>query len=494
MRKTNEITLIFPHQLLKEHPALDKGRPVWLVEEFLFFRQYPFHKLKLIFHRASMKAFAAGLKAKGFDVNYMYAAEETADIRKLIPYLASCGIAKIHYSDTTDDWLERRIKAACQKTGVEALRYESGLFINDRAINLNYFEGRKKYFQTDFYTAQRKRLNILLEKDGQPVGGKWTFDTENRLRYPKGKKPPLIKAPEKSIHVREAIEYVSRHFANNPGTTDAAFLYPTDHELAEEWLKDFLKNRFEEFGIYEDAIVSAETFLHHSLLSPLINVGLLKPGFVVEQALKYAATQGVPMNSLEGFIRQIIGWREFIRGVYEAVGRKERTTNHFGFSRKLPSSFWTATTGILPVDESIRKVLKHGYCHHIERLMVLGNFMILCEFDPDDVYRWFMEMFIDAYDWVMVPNVYGMSQFADGGLFATKPYISGSNYLMKMGDYPKGEWQQIWDALFWRFMDKHREVFSKNPRMKMLLSSFDKMDAAKRKAHVSLADNYLSSL
>jgi len=213
---------------------------------------------------------------------------------------------------------------------------------------------------------------------------------------------------------------------------------------------------------------------------------------VVDEILSYADDHQIPINNTEGIIRQIIGWREFIRGVYESQGARERTTNHLNFDKKIPDSFYTASTGIEPIDITISKLLKTGYSHHIERLMVLGNFMLLCEIDPDEVYRWFMEMYIDAYDWVMVPNVYGMSQFADGGLMSTKPYISGSNYLMKMSDYPKGKWQEVWDGLFWRFMDTHRNVFQKNPRMRMLLSTLDKMD--EKKKHLDNARNWLESM
>jgi deoxyribodipyrimidine photolyase-related protein len=207
-----------------------------------------------------------------------------------------------------------------------------------------------------------------------------------------------------------------------------------------------------------------------------------------------SAAKNIPLNSLEGFIRQIVGWREFIRLVYEREGTKQRTTNYWKFKRKIPTSFWTGDTGIAPIDSTIKKVLKTGYAHHIERLMVLGNFMLLCEFDPDEVHKWFMEMFIDAYDWVMVPNVYGMTQFADGGLMTTKPYISGSNYLMKMSDYEKGSWQPIWDGLFWRFMHVHRRFFLQNPRIGMLVKTFDKMPEEKINAHLQIANNYLESL
>jgi deoxyribodipyrimidine photolyase-related protein len=200
------------------------------------------------------------------------------------------------------------------------------------------------------------------------------------------------------------------------------------------------------------------------------------------------------MNSLEGFIRQVIGWREFIHIVYLREGTKQRTINYWQFKRKIPPSFWSGTTGIEPVDQVIQKILTTGYCHHIERLMILGNFMVLCEFDPDEVYRWFMEMFVDAYDWVMVPNVYGMTQFADGGLMTTKPYISGSNYLMKMGQWQKGNWCNVWDGLFWQFMHKQRSFFSQNPRLGMLLKTFDKMPEEKRQQHLTNATTFLHQL
>ncbi|HSK12497.1 MAG TPA: cryptochrome/photolyase family protein, partial [Phnomibacter sp.] len=255
-----------------------------------------------------------------------------------------------------------------------------------------------------------------------------------------------------------------------------------------------LEERFEKFGAYEDAMVANEHYLHHSVLTPMLNIGLLNAQEVVEAALQKASQKEIPINSLEGFIRQIVGWREFIRGVYVTAGRRQRTTNYWGFTRKIPAQFWMGNTGITPVDIVVKKLLKTAYNHHIERLMVMGNFFLLCEFDPDEVYRWFMEMYIDAYDWVMVPNVYGMTQFADGGLMTTKPYISGSNYLVKMGDWPKGDWQQVWDGLFWRFMHVHRQFFLQNPRLSMLLKTFDNMSEEKRKAHLERAEEFLRKL
>ena len=225
-----------------------------------------------------------------------------------------------------------------------------------------------------------------------------------------------------------------------------------------------------------------------------MNVGLLMPLNIVKKAVIFAEKNNVPINSTEGFIRQIIGWREFIRGMYQCKGSYSRTRNFWSFKRKIPLSFYDGTTGIEPIDNTIKTILKTGYCHHIERLMVLGNFMLLCEFDPDDVYKWFMELFIDAYDWVMVPNVYGMSLFSDGGTFATKPYIGGSNYIRKMSNYKSGEWCEIWDGLFWRFIAKNESFFKKNPRTNMMVVSFSKMEKSKKIKHLETAEAFLNGL
>jgi deoxyribodipyrimidine photolyase-related protein len=216
------------------------------------------------------------------------------------------------------------------------------------------------------------------------------------------------------------------------------------------------------------------------------------PGDVIDKTVEYAKANNVPINSTEGFVRQIIGWREFIRGMYMCKGRFSRTKNFWGFNRKIPKSFYDGSTGIPPIDETIKKVLDTGYCHHIERLMVIGNFMLLCEFDPDEVYRWFMELFIDAYDWVMVPNVYGMCQFADGGTFATKPYIGGSNYIKKMSNYPKGDWEKTWDGLFWSFMMNHKDFFQSNPRIGMLVHTLNKMSDDKKDEHRKNAEKFIA--
>ena len=269
---------------------------------------------------------------------------------------------------------------------------------------------------------------------------------------------------------------------------------PWTREGARRALREFLEERFHDFGPYEDALTTRHTRVFHSTLSPLINISLLHPNDVLETAIEYADAHEVPMNSLEGFVRQILGWREFMRAAYERDGKYMRTRNAFGHKGRLPESFWGGGTGLTPMDHLIERALKFGYAHHIERLMVAGNLMLLAEIDPDEVYRWFMGMFVDACDWVMVPNVYGMSQFADGGLFATKPYISGSNYLRKMSDYPRGDWEEIWTALYWRFIDRHRELFESNHRLSMMPRMLDKMDSGKRSAYMKRAAKFLERL
>jgi deoxyribodipyrimidine photolyase-related protein len=486
----SDITLIFPHQLFDQHPSIQPSIPIVLVEEELFFRQFNFHKQKLILHRASMKAFADELISKGYQVNYIASHHENNRIEQLIKSLSAEGISRIHCANPNDYLLKRRLLRAVAKAGLQLLISDGPDFLTTPVEGEHFFSNKKHYHQTDFYIHQRKKMTILLDENCKPQGGKWSMDTENRKKIPKGYQTPQIKFPDKDQFLAEAVNYVKLHFENNPGKLEpdeGAYPWAWTRKGARILLKNFMDTRLAAFGEYEDAMPAGENFLHHSILSPMLNIGLITPKEILQVFQDKIAESSIPLNSAEGFIRQIIGWREFIRLVYLQKGVEQRTSNYWKFKRKIPPSFYKGCTGILPVDNCIKKVGNNGYLHHIERLMILGNFFLLCEFDPDEVYRWFMELFIDAYDWVMVPNVYGMTQFADGGLMMTKPYISGSNYLFKMSDYKKQSssgqipaWNEIWDGLFWRFMDKHRTFFHKNPRLGMLVNTFDKMDIQKQ--------------
>lgn len=494
LKTMKAIGLLFPHQLFEEHPILEKCSQLYLIEEHLFFREFNFHKQKLAFHRASMKHYAEKLGKRGIELRYIDSAQVESDIPQLLKTLKNDEV-EVHYINPTDNWLEKRIAASVNENNLKTIEYENPLFINSREDLKSFFRSDKKsFFQTTFYKQQRKQRGILLDAKGEPQGGKWSFDIDNRKKFPRNQIPPPHPFPESDQHWPEAVAYVKENFRDNPGELSQEPLYAYGRAQALIWLNDFLHQRFHHFGDYEDAITREHDILHHSVLTPMLNTGLLTPGEVLTQAINFAQQNDTPINSTEGFVRQIIGWREFIRGMYECKGSYSRNQNFWGINRKIPNSFYTGTTGIEPIDNTIKRVLKTGYCHHIERLMVLGNFMLLCEFHPNDVYRWFMELFIDAYDWVMVPNIYGMSQFADGGTFATKPYISGSNYICKMSDYSKGEWQEVWDGLFWRFMDLHRGFFLKNPRLSMLVRTFDKMDGPKQEQHLLKANVFLKHL
>lgn len=487
----NSVDLVFPHQLYAPDHSLSKSRPVYIIEYSLFFTQYQFHKQKLKLHRASMKYYEHYLLSGGYQVHYVDFHDPLADMEHLFRSFSEQGILQVHLTETVDYLLDRRLKRYAERYNITLHFSESPNFIRSAADNKRYFS-EHKFFLTDYYISLRKELNILMD-GGKPLGGKWTFDSENRKKMPDKTYVPPLPSPIENKFIREANFYIDTHFAGNYGSS-SVFVYPITHADAISWLDDFLEKRFGHYGVYQDAIVKDRNWLFHSVITPMLNIGLLNPQQIIERAVEYAQANGTPLNSLEGFVRQILGWREYMRAVYEARGVQQRTTNYWQHTRPVPEAMWTGSTGIGPVDDAIRRLLHTGYNHHIERLMVLSNFMLLCEFDPDQVYRWYMEMYIDSYDWVMVPNVYGMGQYADGGLISTKPYISGSSYILKMSNHPKGEWCAVWDALFWRFIHKHKELFAKNPRMSMMAVQVSKMDPSKLNQHLSLAENFLNKI
>ena len=489
----NNISLIFPNQLFKNIEWIDRSSTIFLVEEYLFFRQYNFHKQKLIFHRASMKFYFDYLLSQGLNVIYIESHQKTADITRFFEEYKNEKIDLVNIISCDDNYLQKRIVNKTDENSIKLIVHNNQSFLNSENDLFPFFKNKKsKLFQTSFYILQRKKWNILIKDKDKPVGGKWSFDSDNRKKYPKGKNVPYINLPKPDKYFQEAVEYVTTKFKGNIGELPQTSKYPYTHNESLKWLRNFIVERFKEFGDYEDAILEKEDFLNHSVLSPMLNAGLLTPDIIIDEVMKVQNT--VPLNSLEGFIRQIIGWREFIRGVYHFKGTEQRNSNFFNLNRSMPNSFYTASTGIFPLDNCIKKVLKNAYSHHIERLMVIGNFMLLCEIKPNDVYRWFMELYIDAYDWVMVPNIYGMSQFSDGGLMSSKPYVSSSNYIKKMSDFKNGNWNNIWDGLYWRFINKHRDKLSKNIRMRFMINLFDKMENHKKNTHLLNAQNFLDTL
>ncbi len=491
--------LIFPHQLFRDHPGLTEDpAEVHLIEDSLFFgdRRYPrrFHQQKLWLHHASMKRWAKSLEQKHPRVEYVDYAADNDPLERSLKNVVGRGVRRVVIADPCDFLLKKRLRRATERFGLDLQMVESPGFLNSCSINDRYRDENGRWAMAEFYKFQRRRLEILVDRD-EPVGGKWSFDQDNRKKVPKSLLGSLPKIPtvDHDTIDEAARDHIRGSFPNNPGRLDR-LIFPTSHDDADDWLRDFLRHRLERFGDYEDAIEEGESWLWHGVLTPLLNVGLLTPAEVVEATLDHADRHEVPLNSLEGFLRQVIGWREFMRATYVDLGVTMRTTNHWGHRRKIPSCFYDASTGIDPIDDVIRRVLDTGYCHHIERLMVLGGFMFLCEFDPDEIYRWFMELFVDAYDWVMVPNVYAMSQHADGGLITTKPYFSGSAYIKKMSHYRHGPWADTWDGLYWRWIGNHRDELRKNPRWAMMCATESRMDDQKRKTHQRNAEAFLKRM
>lgn len=477
-----EVTLVYPHQLFADHPALESTRHVFLIEDPLFFgndTHWPlnFHAQKLVLHRASMSYWMAARSAEGCTVTRIQAPAGATTSNALLEGALPKSTRVLHVCDPVDDVLERRLKRFAAARDIKLVIHPTPMFMSPISWLEQQLAGKKRPFMATFYQAQRKRLGILLDHDGGPVGGQWSYDTENRQRLPKGHRAPPLPTFASTPELVEAQQYVAQRFPQAPGSSEH-FRWPVTRDQALDELDAFLHQRLALFGHYEDAISTSQTFLYHSVLTAPLNIGLITPEEIVERTLDFAGEHKTPLNSLEGFIRQVIGWREFMHGIYRFKGVQVRNGNFWGHQEPLPDAFYTGTTGLPPVDAVIKRLEKHAWCHHIERLMVMGNIMVLMQLDPHAVYRWFMELFIDAYDWVMVPNVYGMSQFADGGTFTTKPYFSGSNYLLKMSDFPKGMWCAKWDELFWRFIGDHREFFLKNPRMSVLVRQWDKRQTA----------------
>ncbi|MEM9017496.1 MAG: cryptochrome/photolyase family protein, partial [Verrucomicrobiota bacterium] len=370
---SRSLSLVFPHQLFTSHPALEKSRPVALVEDTLFFgdpHASPgrFHRQKIVLHRASMKAYCAHLAGLGYEVTYVdYDREKTID-RLLREWHREEPIAEIVTAAPTDFTLEKRLRRFSESESVTLTVKETPMFLTPRDWADDHFNSRKRPFMAKFYEEQRKRMGILVDAQGNPEGGQWSFDEDNRKSMPKrGLDVPSDPVAPRRKEVDEALTYVAKNFPDYPGNA-ASFAYPVTRKDARDWLRDFFDRRFDQFGPYEDALSDSERVLFHSILTPMLNIGLLTPEEVVGEALLFADENGVRINSLEGFIRQVIGWREFMHLMYVRHGVEMRNSNHFAHDRPIPESFWTAETGIDPIDLVIRRVLETGYAHHIERL------------------------------------------------------------------------------------------------------------------------------
>ena len=427
--------LILPHQLFpleyikkglkeitSEEDDIESVDSVILYEHPQYFKKYKFNKKKLVLHRASMKYYADLLKKNDFKVQYI-------DFKNKLPS------GKHLYFDPID------------KLKLSGQMMETPNFLLSKELMEKYRNKTKSFMFTNFYMWSKNELDIYPTLK--------SMDKMNRERFKESVKIPKIPSNSNatdSKYIKEAIEYVNDNFSNNYGNTDN-FMYPVTHVTAKKWLSDFFKKRLNNFGPYQDFVKQGEYFMYHSLLSSSINIGLLNPSDIIEELAKYKSK--VKINSFEGYLRQLF-WREYQRYCY-IYAYDELKKNYFGNRKKLSKAWYTGELGIPPVDDFIKSGFETAYMHHIGRLMFVGNFMNLSGISPKDGFRWFMEFSIDSYEWVMYQNVYDMVFFVTGGLTMRKPYVTSSNYILKMSNYKKGEWVEKWNELYTDFMKKHKK-------------------------------------
>jgi len=491
---------ILGDQLQHDHPALEKagkGDVFVFIESRTRGSHLRYHQHKLVLIYSAMRHYAAALEKAGRKVAYHALEEGTGGDYTQV----WTSLLKKHRVDTIrvmepSEWaMHEALDKLARKLGTPVERMPTNQFLVSREAFKSWAGGRRHLLMADHYRRQREKLGILLDAEGAPEGGAWSFDADNRETFASFAKaqvtpPPLPKTPHDAL-TRRVIQVVAEHFPEHPGHA-ADFWLPVTREGALLWLEDFVSHKLENFGPFEDTMAAGQPHLFHSVLSPLINIGLLRPKECVDRAIAAYRKKRAPLASVEGFVRQIIGWREFIHGVYWLDMPEYAGKNALEANCPLPDWIRSGETPMNCLKSCIQQARETGYNHHIQRLMVLGNFFLLGGYEPREVVRWYMEMYVDAYDWVMQPNVVGMILYADGGRFATKPYAAGSGYIHRMSNYcqgcsfdPKiktGPKACPFNYLYWNFFDRHEKRFEKNPRVSMAVRTLQKKSAAERKA------------
>ena len=481
---------LFPSKYLDR---FKKDHLFFMAEDYELCTYEKHHKQKILLFLSSMRSHAESLKKDKFKLEYIKIEDkEFKDdyLKKLKKVIISKKIKEISSFEIEDKFFEKKINQFIKKEKLKWNIIQTPMFLNSREEFKQYLSKSKKPFMATFYKDVRKKSGILMGSDGNPIGGKWSFDEDNRNKLPKNISIPKFPKINETNHTKKLKPIIEKLFKYHPGTTDN-FWHATEYNDVIKLLNFFIKEKSNLFGDYEDAVDQKDNILFHSALSPYINLGLITPELIIKKVLDFHKSKKIKLNSLEGYMRQVIGWREFMRGIYQSYSNEMETRNFFNQNKKMKKSWYDGTTGLPPLDYAIKNALNHGWSHHIERLMILSNIMNLCEIKPNVVYKWFMEMFVDSSDWVMVPNVYGMGLFSDGGIFATKPYICGSSYFMKMMDFKKGDWCNIMDGLYWRFIDRNRKFFLKNPRLSMMVRIFDKMKSDRKKLILPAAEKFI---
>ena len=484
-----KLFIILGNQLFNPELYLKKFKDhiFFMCEDYGLCSFYKHHKLKILHTLSSMRSYRDELIKSGFKVKYFSLEEKSFRedyISKVKKFLKDNNIKKVSVFEIEDKFFEQKLNSLKSVCKIDVIT--TPMFLTTRKEFRDFING-KKPIMGNFYKYSRIKNNLLM-KEHNPVGGKWSFDEENRKKLPKDVNIPRLTKISITGHTKKLSKTINKIFYKNVGDCNNFWL-PTERKASHSFLKDFIQNRFHSFGDYEDAISKDESILFHSAISPLLNLGLLTPQEIIIQIKK--VENKISLNSLEGFVRQIIGWREFIRGIYQIKEKDFTEKNYFSSKRKMKDTWYEGKTGIEPLDNSIKKAKTLGWNHHIERLMIISNIMNLCQIDPKEVYSWFMEFYVDSSDWVMVPNVFGMGLYSDGGIFSTKPYICGSNYILKMSNYKKGPWVDIIDGLYWKFIDTHREKLKSNPRIGIMTKMIDEMTVKRKEKIFRAAENFL---
>ncbi len=459
------------------------------------------HPKKIAFVFAAMRKFADELRRAGWRVAYTRlddAGNAGSIPGELLRRAEERGAEEV-LATRPGEW---RLIEALEDTPLKVRQLEDDRFLFSEAEFRDWAEGRKSLRMEYFYREMRRKTGLLME-DGQPAGGKWNFDHENRKPAPDEVDygGPMEFTPDETVE--EVLDLVESRFGGNFGTL-RPFRFATERGQARRALTHFVKHALPKFGDYQDAMLSDNRFLYHAVISPYLNAGLLDPLEVCRAAEDAWKAGDVPINAAEGFIRQILGWREFVRGIYFLEGPDYPRRNALNHQRKLPALYWGAETRMHCVAKAVEQTREEAYAHHIQRLMVTGNFALLAGVNPNEVHEWFLAVYADAYEWVEAPNTVGMSQFADGGVVGSKPYVSSGAYLDRMSDYCKscaydvkaktGENACPFNLLYWSFLDRHRGRFEGNPRMARMYRTWDRMDEGRREAVLRGAEALLKRL
>lgn len=482
--------------------AADPGRDVVVMAEVMseatYVRHHP-QKIALVF--AAMRKFAARLAAGGWRVAYarLDDPENAGSIPAELLRRADATGAREVIATRPGDW---RLMAALEETPLRMRLLDDDRFICRPRDFAAWAKGRKNLRMEWFYREMRRRTGLLMEGDS-PAGGRWNFDAENRKPPKAGLSFPQPPAFAPDATVRAVLDLVAQRFGAHFGELEP-FTWPTDRDQALALLHHFLRHALPRFGDYQDAMVAGQPVMFHSLLSPALNLGLLSPLEVARAAEAEWRAGRAPLNAVEGFIRQIIGWREFIRGVWSLGGPGYLRRNALGHRRKLPAFYWGAPTRMRCLAEVVGQTRRRAYAHHIQRLMVAGNFALLAGVDPAEVHEWYLSVYADAFEWVEAPNTLGMSQFADGGVVASKPYVSSGAYIDRVSDYCRGCGYDVkaktgptacpFNLLYWHFLDRHRERFAANPRMGPIYRGWDRREEATRARILGEAEAFLARM